>query len=99
MPRGCLFQLLVAGIILFLFIFFYLRYLEPKIKGTVQILKEVEGVSGERKIKRKKKVREIRREEIPKETTGIEEIDQYQKMLQDAQRKLKGLRRAVIRPR
>lgn len=96
MPRGCLFQLLVAGMILFLFIFLYLRYLEPKIKGTFQILKEVEEISGGR---REKKGREIRKEEIPSETTGIEEIDQYQKMLQDARKKLKGLRRAAIRPR
>ncbi len=95
MSRGCLWQLLLAGIILFLFIFFYFRYFEPRIKRTTEVLKRMEEVTGERRKRRRKKIKELKRWETPRETTGIPEIDEYQKMLESARRKLRGLRRMM----
>jgi flagellar biosynthesis/type III secretory pathway M-ring protein FliF/YscJ len=98
MRKGCLWEILLVTLILFLLIFFYLRYIEPYIKGTENTLRKIEEITGERKEKRKeRKVRRLGRKELPEsESTGIEEVDEYLRQRKWAQEKLKRIRKYLI---
>ncbi len=95
MRRGFLFELLLVILLLFLLIIFYFHYLGPRIGRIGKIEKEaMKGMNWEKRDERRREV--DRREEIP-ETTGIQEVDEYQRRLQDAKRQLKRLQGIIRR--